>query len=147
MRVVQILTVFVMTAVAACSAPAAENAELDGAARALYAEIAQGRDAEIQSRMASMNPPEQVRAQVSWLRTLVPADAPPTPEVTGRNAYEGEEGERYSVVHQYGYADRSALMHTAFIREGADWKVEYFNVNVTLKPAEQATARAMDAAG
>jgi len=127
MRMVQVLTVTAVATVAACSAPAAENAELEGAARALYAEIAQGRDADIQARMSRANPPEQVRAQVSWLHTLVPTETPPTPEVTGRNAYKGEEGERYSVVHEYGYADRNALMHTAFIREGEGWKVEYFN--------------------
>lgn len=134
------LAVVVLAGLAACAEPVAENSDLDGQAQALYAEIGQGKDAEILARMSQVNPPAQVRAQVAWLRTLVPPEAPPTPEVTGRNAYQGDEGERYSVVHQYGYRDRNALMHTAFIREGEGWKVEYFNVNVTLKAPEPGAA-------
>lgn len=84
---------------AACSMPNLEgNDERAAEARALYADLVMGRDDALLARMASINDPEAVRAQLPMMRRIAPAGPAPEPRSLGWRAYSGTNGQRYSIA-------------------------------------------------
>jgi len=121
---------------AACSMPdMAGDAERATEAQALYADLVEGRDDALLARMSSINAPEAVRAQLPMIRTIAPAGPPPEPKPLGWRSDAGTNGQRYTLAQEYEYPDRFVRTDTTFLKEGAVWKVESFNVNARIKSA------------
>jgi hypothetical protein len=134
MRRRQVLGFLAAAALTACSMPSMEgDAERATEARALYADLVEGRDEALLARMASVNDPATVRAQLPMLRTFAPAGPPPEPKPMGWRSYAGTDGQRYSLAQEYEYPDRFVRADTNFLKEGDVWKVEGFNVNARMK--------------
>jgi hypothetical protein len=125
---------------AACSMPGLEgNDERAAEARALYADLVMGRDEALLARMASINDPDTVRAQLPMMRRIAPAGPAPEPRSLGWRAFTGTNGQRYAIAHEYEYPDRFVNTDTVFLKEGEVWKVEGFNVNSRVKADATAT--------
>ncbi|TAJ63830.1 hypothetical protein [Brevundimonas sp.] len=69
------------------------------------------------------------------IRTIAPAGPPPEPKPLGWRSDAGTNGQRYTLAQEYEYPDRFVRTDTTFLKEGAVWKVESFNVNARIKPA------------
>lgn len=120
---------------AACSAPGMEgDAQRAVEAQALYADLVEGRDDALLARMSSVNDPATVRAQLPMIRRIAPAGPAPEAKPLGWRSYAGTDGQRYSLSQEYEYPDRFVRADTNFLKEGAVWKVEGFNVNARMKP-------------
>lgn len=139
----RVLGLLAACALAGCSMP---NMEGDAArateAQALYADLVEGRDEALLARMSSVNDPAAVRAQLPLIRTIAPAGPPPEPKPLGWRSYAGTDGQRYSLAQEYEYPDRFVRTDTNFLKEGAAWKVESFNVNARIKAAVAPAAEA-----
>ena len=130
-------------ALTACSMPSMEgDAERASEARALYADLVEGRDGALVARMSSASDPATVRAQLPMIRTFAPAGPPPEPKSLGWQSNASTSGQRYSLALEYEYPDRFIRTDTNFLKEGAAWKVEGFNVNARMKGAVPAPAEA-----
>ncbi len=137
-RVLGLLAAF---GLGACSMPTMEgDSERAADARALYADLVEGRDEALVARMSSVNDPATIRAQLPMLRTFAPAGPAPEPKPLGWSANTGTGGQQYSLAQEYEYPDRFVRTDTTFIKEGSDWKVLGFNVNARMKPGATAPA-------
>ena len=131
----QVLGLLAACGLAACSMPSTE-ADVQRAtdAQALYADLVEGRDDALLARMSSANDPATVKAQLPMIRTFAPAGPAPEPKSLGWSANASTNGQRYSLAQEYDYPDRFVRTDTTFLKEGAAWKVESFNVNARMKP-------------
>jgi len=131
----------------ACSIPSVEgDAQRATEATALYTYLVEGRDDALLARMSSDNDPATVRVQLPMIRTFAPAGPAPEPKSLGWRSDASTNGQRYSLAQEYEYPDRFVRTDTTFLKEGASWKVESFNVNARMKPAAAAAAAAPSAA-
>ncbi len=120
---------------AACSIPSMEgDPQRAVEARALYADLAEGRDDALIARMSSANDPATIRAQLPMIRTFAPPGPPPEPKSLGWSSNASTAGQRYVLAQEYEYPDRFVRTDTTFVKEGDAWKVEGFNVNARMKP-------------
>lgn len=141
MRRRQVLGVLAACGLAACSMPGMEgDAQRAADARALYADLVEGRDDALLARMSSTNDPETVRAQLPMIRTFAPAGPASEPKPLGWRSNASTSGQRYSLAQEYEYPDRFVRTDTTFLKEGEAWKVEGFNVNARMKPGVAAPA-------
>lgn len=130
----RVLGLLAAAALTACSMPSMEgDAERSSEARALYADLVEGRDDALLARMSSGNDTATVRAQLPMIRTFAPAGPVPEPKSLGWRTDAGTAGQRYSLAQEYEYPDRFVRTDTNFLKEGAVWKVEGFNVNARMK--------------
>ena len=133
----------------ACGVAAAmkPNVERDAETDALLADIGAGRADVLMGKMSSENSPAQVRAQLPFLKTLVPEGAVPAGTTNGWRANAGTGGSTYELSRVYEYPDRTLTMDVIFKKQGEAWKVLRFNLNVNLKgdttaPVEAAPGKA-----
>ena len=118
------------------------NPERDADTDALVADIGAGRSDVIVGKMASGNSPAQVRAQLPFLKTLVPTGAVPHGKTVGWQSFSGTGGMTYSLNRAYEYTDRTLGVSAIYRKQGEAWKVQTFNINVQLKPGATPAARA-----
>jgi hypothetical protein len=119
----------------ACGLPSmTASAEREAEAQALVEDIAAGREAEILRKMASNVDPAQVRAQMPFVRSLVPTGPVPQGVTVGWRANAGTGGSTYVLNRTYDYPDRTLTVETVFAKQGGTWKVAGFNVAPTMKP-------------
>ena len=119
---------------------------LNAEAKALFTDLAQGRDDAVIARMSSENSPDAIRAQLPMLKTMIGKEPVPEPKVVAFQSVTSSQGRFYLVQQDYAYPDRVAQAKTSFIKEGDVWKVQGFNVNVQMTPAAAAAAAAAPAA-
>lgn len=144
----RVLGLLATCALAACSMPSLEgDAQRAAEAQGLYADLVEGRDDALLARMSSGKDPATVRAQLPMIRTFAPSGPAPEPKPLGWNANTSTNGQRYALAQEYEYPDRFVRTDTTFLKEGAVWKVENFNVNARMKPAVAAPAAATTAPG
>lgn len=110
------------------------NPERDADTDALVADIGAGRADAIVGKMSAGNLPEQVQAQMPFLKTSVPASATPPGKTLGWQSFAGTGGTTYSLNRAYEYPDRTLVVSATYRKEGEAWKVQNFNINVQLKP-------------
>lgn len=123
---------------AGCNYHATINANdpaLNAEAEQHFKDIAASRDDAVVRRMSSENSADQVRAQLPMLRSMIPAGETPDPEFVGAEKTTSNEGQFYSLRQTYPYPDRTALVDTTFKKEGEEWMVRSFNINVRMRPA------------
>lgn len=127
-----------LLSVAACSMPSMQaNPDRDRDAQALLEDIAADRDAAIVAKMASANDPADLRAQLPFIKTLVPDGPPPEGVTRGWRANAGTGGMTYALTRTYEYPDRTLNVDTTFIKEGETWKVLGFHVSPVMKAGAQ----------
>lgn len=120
---------------AACSLPnMAGDPERVAQAEAVYADLAEGRDAALLAHMSSANDPAQMRAQLPMLRQFVPEGPPPPARTVNWAANMGTGGHRYSLVQEYDYPDRIVQARVVLIKQGEVWKTESFFASAQMKP-------------
>jgi hypothetical protein len=125
----------------ACSgAVVGANPERDADTDALLADVGAGRIDTVVAKMSKDNSPEQVRAQLPMLKTMVPEGAVPAGVTVGWRAFTGTGGSTYESSRTYDYPDRVLSVATTFRKEGEAWKVQAFNINVQVKPGTTPTA-------
>jgi hypothetical protein len=141
------LAVCAATTLAGCGVASVmkSNPERDADTDALIADIGAGRSDVIVGKMAAGNSPEQVRAQLPMLKTLVPAGALPPGKTVGWQTFAGTGGTTYSLSRAYEYPDRTLGVSATYRKEGQAWKVLNFNINVQLKVGATPSAKADDA--
>ncbi|WP_332678662.1 hypothetical protein [Brevundimonas sp.] len=143
-----VLGLLAVCGLAACSIPSMEGDPQRAAdAQALYADLTAGRDDALIARMSSGSDPATVRAQLPMIRSFAPAGPAPEPKPLGWSSNTGTSGQRYLLAQEYEYPDRFVRTDTGFLKEGAEWKVESFNVNARMKPGAAAPAPAPAAPG
>lgn len=134
MHGVRALAVAAVLAISACGLPAAtSSSERDQDAQVLLEDLAAGRDDALVAKMSSENDPSQVRAQLPFIKTLVPEGPVPQGTTTGWRANAGTDGTTYALVRTYEYPDRTLNVETTFIKQADTWKVAGFNVSPTMK--------------
>lgn len=140
----QFFAVLAAGLMASCSIPSMEgDAERATEARAMYADLVEGRDDALVARMSSGSDPAAVRAQLPMIRSFAPPGPVPEPKPLGWQSNASTNGQRYSLAQEYEYPDRFVRTDTTFLKEGGIWKVEGFNVNARMKagaPAVEAPA-------
>lgn len=140
------LAIAAFASVAACTMPSMEaSPERDRDAQLLLEDIAADRDDALMAKMASQNDPAQIRAQLPFLKTLVPEGAPPQGVTRGWRANMGTGGTTYALTRSYEYPDRTLNVDTTFIKEGETWKVLGFHLSPTMKPVPAAATAGPDA--
>jgi len=139
----RVLGLMTACALSACSVPSMESDPQRAVeARALYADLAEGRDDALIARMSSANDPATIRAQLPMIRTFAPAGPPPEPKSLGWSSNASTNGQHYVLAQEYEYPDRFVRTDTTFLKEGGAWKIEGFNVNARMKPGVAAPAAA-----
>lgn len=133
-----LVSVAAASTLAACTfnanMPKADPA-LNAEAQTNYADLVAGRDEAILARLSANAQPAVVKAQFPMLRTMI-GDAPaPEPNIVSAQSVTGNEGHFYNVAQDYAYPDRVAHVQTSFVKEGEGWKIQSFNVNVTMNAA------------
>ncbi|MBP8062493.1 MAG: hypothetical protein KAY29_01365 [Brevundimonas sp.] len=111
-------------------------------AKALYEDLVGGRDDALLARMSSANDPATIRAQLPMIRKFAPAGPAPEPKSLGWSSNASTTGQRYALAQEYEYPDRFVRTDTTFLKEGAVWKVEGFNVNARMKAGPAAAGPA-----
>lgn len=106
------------------------NAEAD----VVFTELVTKQDDALVARMSKANDAAEVRAQLPYIQSLVAEGPPPQGAVVAYNNFMGTGERSYAVAKTYDYPDRVARVETVFIKEGEPWKVQSFNVNITMKP-------------
>ena len=130
----RVMAMLVLGGLAACSMPSLEGDAVHATeARALYADLVEGRDEALLARMSSKNDPATVKAQLPMIRTFAPAGPAPEPKGLGWRSDVNTAGHRYFLSQEYEYPDRFVRTDTSFLKEGGVWKVEGFNVNARMK--------------
>lgn len=138
MTVFRSLAIAVIALVGACSMPSLEaSPERDREAQALLEDLAADRDEAIVRKMSSGNSEADVRAQLPFIKTLVPDGPPPQGVTRGWRAHAGTGGATYALTRSYDYPDRTLNVDTTFIKEGENWKVFNFHVSPVMKPEAQ----------
>ncbi|MFW2342035.1 hypothetical protein [Brevundimonas sp.] len=139
----------VMTlAVAACSMPSLSGDEnRNQEAQALMAALAAGDDARIAESMAAGTDPEQVAAQLPFMKSMLPAGPVPEGKTGGWQSNAGTAGTTYTLVRSYDYPDRVIVQNVVFRKEGDAWKVQGFHVNANFKPGATPEGPAAEATG
>lgn len=141
------LLVCTAIALSSCNITAAmkSNPERDADTDALVADIGAGRSEAIVGKMSVGNSPEQIRAQVPMMKTLVPAGAVPQGKTVGWQSFAGTGGTTYALNRAYEYSDRTLGVSATYRKEGEAWKIQNFNINVQLKPGATPPASASEA--
>jgi hypothetical protein len=141
------LAVVAATALSSCNVASVmkSNPERDADTDALIADIGAGRSDAIVGKMASGNSPQQIRAQLPFLKTLVPAGAVPQGKTVGWQTFAGTGGTTYSLNRAYEYPDRTLGVSATYRKQSEAWKVLNFNINVQLKPGATQPAQAGEA--
>lgn len=99
----------------------------------LVSDVAAGRTEAVIGKMSSQASPYQVRAQMPFLRTLVPAGSVPEGKTVGWQAFTGTGGTTYTLQRAYEYPDRTLGVTATWRKEGEVWKALNFNINVQVK--------------
>ena len=120
------------------------NSERDADTDALVADIGAGRSDAIIGKMSVGNSPEQIRAQLPMMKTLVPAGAVPQGKTVGWQSFSGTGGTTYFLNRAYEYSDRTLGVSATYRTQGEAWKVQNFNINVQLKPGATPPAPASE---
>lgn len=113
--------------------PEADDA-LNQEAHSVYLDLIEARDDQLVARMSSENDLAAVRAQLPMLRDLVSHDFAPEPQVASYQKTRSTQGEFYVINQDYNYSDRVVHANTTFKREGDEWNVLGFNLNVNIRP-------------
>lgn len=123
-----------LVAVGGCGVPTmTANPERSAEARVLLEDLATGRDQVLMGKMAPQVDPAQLRAQLPFMKSLVPAGPLPEAKTVGWRANAGTGGMTYELTQTYDYPDRTLTVNTAFIKQGEAWKVAGFYVAPTMK--------------
>ena len=110
------------------------NASLNTEAEAVLNDLVAGRDEAIVARMSSSNDPNQIRAQLPMLRTMLGDCQPTNPVVDGTQTNISNQGRTYVVAQTYSCPDRQVAVTSTFIQQGEVWKLHGFNVNANMAP-------------
>ena len=138
MTVFRYLAIVATAFVVACSMPSFEaSPERDREAQTLLEDIAADRDETVVGKMSSGNSEADLRAQLPFIKTLVPDGPPPQGVTKGWRANAGTGGTTYALTRSYDYPDRTLNVDTTFIKEGESWKVFSFHVSPVMKPGAQ----------
>lgn len=138
------IAVAAAAALGACGLPSATaDAQKEVEARALVVDLAAGRDEAIAARLASNVNPAEFRAQLPFLKSMVPAGPVPEGSTVGWSANVSTGGSTYVVNRTYDYPDRMLAVETVFVKQGETWKIGGFHLMPTMKataPAAEAPA-------
>jgi len=146
MTVFRYLAIAAIAFVGACSMPSMEaSPERDRDAQALLEDIAADRDDRVVGKMSAQNSEADLRAQLPFIKTLVPDGPPPQGVTSGWRANTGTGGTTYALRRSYDYPDRTLNVDTTFIKEGESWKVFSFHVSPVMKPGAQLPEAGADA--
>ena len=132
---VRALGAVMMLAVAACSMPSLSGDEdRNQEAQALMVALAAGDDARITETMVAGTDPQQVAAQLPFMKSMLPEGPVPEGKTEGWQTNAGTAGTTYALVRSYDYADRVIVQNVVFRKEGDAWKVQGFHINANFKP-------------
>lgn len=121
----------------ACAVPAmTASAEREADARALLEDLVNDRDDVLISKMAAGVKPADVRAQLPFMKSLVPDGPVPQGVVVGWRANAGTGGSTYELAQTYDYPDRVLTVNTVFRKEGERWKALSFHIGPTMKAGQ-----------
>jgi hypothetical protein len=112
------------------------DAELNREAEVLFQDFLKGDDEAVVARLSPDSDPGEARAQLPMLRRLVEHETAPEPRLEGTRKTASSGGTFYVVAQEYDFPDRTAHMTTEFVKQGDDWKVHAFNINVRMKAAD-----------
>jgi hypothetical protein len=128
------VAVLAATMLAGCGgAVIGASAERDADTDALMSDLSAGRYDAIVARMSQDNSPEEVRAQLPFLKTMVPEGALPAGTTVGWQAFTGTGGTTYALSRTYEYPDRTLAVAATYRKEADVWKVQSININVQIK--------------
>ena len=121
----------------ACGVPAmTASPERAVEARVLLEDLATGRDDVLEQKLSRQVDRAQFRAQLPFLKTLVPQGPVPEGQTMGWQANAGTGGTTYALRQTYDYPDRTLTVDTTFIKQGEGWKVLAFFISPTMKARE-----------
>ena len=125
--------VMMSASVAACGLPGATaSPEREAEARALMEDLIADRDDVLVGKMSTQVNPADARAQLPFMKTLVPDGPLPAGTVAGWRANASTGGSTYEVAQTYQYPDRTLTVSTMFRKEGDVWKVLGFHIAPTM---------------
>lgn len=126
--------VVMLAGVSACGVPPmTASPDREAEARALLEDLVNDRDDALVAKMSSQVKPADVRAQLPFMKEMVPEGPTPQGQVTGWRANTGTAGTVYELSQTYDYPDRTLMVNTAFRKEGEAWKVLGFHIAPTMK--------------
>ena len=125
--------VMMSASVAACGLPGATaSPEREAEARALMEDLIADRDDVLVGKMSTQVNPADARAQLPFMKPLVPDGPLPAGTVAGWRANASTGGSTYEVAQTYQYPDRTLTVSTMFRKEGDVWKVLGFHIAPTM---------------
>ena len=135
MALMRALAMVMTLAVAACSMPSLSGDEdRNQEAQALMVALAAGDDARIAEALTAGTDPQQVAAQLPFMKSMMPEGPVPEGQTGGWQTNTGTGGTTYSLVRSYDYPDRVIIQNVVFRKEGDVWKVHGFHINANFKP-------------
>lgn len=135
-----IMAAVAVASLAGCSMPSMEaSAEREAQAQTLLEDLAAARDDVVFSQMTTGADEAGFRAQMPFVKSMIPAGPVPKGVTVGWRANVGTGGATYAVQRTYDYPDRTLTVDSTFLKEGEVWKISSFHVAPTMKPASDAT--------
>ncbi|RZJ00651.1 MAG: hypothetical protein EON90_06430 [Brevundimonas sp.] len=134
-----IVVVASVAGLGACGMPSmAASPEREAEARVLLEDLVAGRDDVLAGKMAPQVDPAVLRAQLPFMKSMVPDGPVPKGAMAGWRANAGTGGMTYELNQTYEYPDRTLAVSTVFLKQGEVWKVLGFHISPTMKPGASA---------